>query len=262
MRKVAEKTQILDFIGKKFGRTLDKQTENAERVMKSVTGGSNTLMKSRMADLDRLYGTNFAARAEATGVASTFGGATPQVFSAPNTGRSLLGMAAGSAVGGVVSELSGKDWKAGAATGALLSSPRGGALLLGASDKITGFIGKMAERPEVLAQIAGIKGAGTPMKNAAGKVIRMNIPGDVREVARQMYSAFKNDGPISMGSVARLVADTPYFFPIVHFFEVASRSRSDAESRANLQRAFPPQGQGTPNVAMPQSAPPGAQPTR
>ena len=211
MSKTAEKVGTLKFIRGQLGSTQEMQERNAQSFISNLFGKNKDVVRSRMADLDRQFGTNFIELSENAHLAGQLGpGGKPALFSNLGTGKAALGTVTGLATGG----------STGAAAGALFSSPRAGAALLGASDKITGFVRRMVANPDALARIK-TSGA-TPIQ--------------IRRIARDIENAFVKDGPISAGGVTRLVADTPYFVGLVDAFEKQERAAKNKTAESALSK--------------------------
>jgi len=207
MGKAAQKVEILKFIGRRLGNSEEVQRQRAEGFVSNLFGKNKSAMQQRMADLDSKFGTNFTDLAENASLAEKLGpSGAPELISASQTGRSLLGSAVGFVAGSV---LPGVGPQAGAAAGAIASSPRVGSVILGASDKISGFIQKLNSNPVILEQMASGRGA--------------KMPADVVQLSKELYKTLKKDGPISMGSSMRLIADTPFFVGLVHYADVIDR---------------------------------------
>jgi len=252
MRKASQKARLGEFMLKKLGNDPE---EVGSRLIGNIFGKRNEIALARMKRLDELYGTNFAKDAEAAYFARQLGGSgaprsTPGWLPTQSTGRSALGVVTGGYVAdrmtGFGDALPPELKTAGQVLGgaiALASSPRVGRKIIGASDSMTKFATALFSQPQTLARLAGVPVKGAP-KGASQNV---RVPEDVRRIAREVYDTFKKEGPLSAASTLRLVADTPYFLPLVHYHEVASR-RSDAKD-------------GAESLAK-QTAPGGAQPTR
>lgn len=248
MGKAAKKAALGQYILKKIGNDAE---EGGARLMRNLFGKSNEVALSRLKKLDSLYGTNMAEKAEAAYHARQLGGAgaptaTPGWLPTQSTGRAALGAVAGGYVADRANQLEGVNpmlKTVGGVLGggiALASSPRMARKILGSSDKITGFVTALFQQPNALAQMAGV-----PVKGAKAGPVK--VPEDVRRIAREVYDTFKKDGPLSAASTVRLIADTPYFMPFVHYHEVASRKSQGREAAERIAK---------------QPAPGGAQPTR
>ena len=218
MEKAAEKRQILGYIKNRLGKGDEAQARNAEGFIKNLFGPNKTLTLSRMQALDQEFGTNFVEMAKNTRFAAQLGpNGTPEILSAHKTGKSLLGLATGGALGGTP----------GAAIGAVASSPRAAAGVLGASDSITGFVRRMVANPKALERLAN-GGVSTPL--------------EIRRVAQEISRAMIKDGPISAGSVTRIVADSPYFIGLVHGFEISERRDKKNMGQSALNKFGEQQG--------------------
>lgn len=209
MEKAADKRGVLEFIGKQLGGTPEIQEMKSEGFIKNLFGPNKEVVRARMSDLDRQFGTNFLELAENASLAKQLGkNGKPSWFSNLGTGKAALGTVTGLATGGT----------AGAAAGAVFSSPRAGAMLLGASDKITGFVRRMVANPDALSRLG--KSGATPI--------------EIRRLAREVENALTKDGPISAGSMTRVIADTPYFIGLVHAFEKADRESQQRTGESAL----------------------------
>lgn len=223
MSKGAAKVGMLKYIGKRLGSTEDMQRQRAEGFVSNLFGRNKTVMQ-RMQDLDAKFGTNFAELAETAALAKQAGpGGVPELLSASPNGRSLYGSAVGGIVGSV---LPGVGTSVGAATGAIASSPRVGSIVLGASDKISGFIKRLNDNPAILERMAG-----------SGKGPGVRMPAEVIQLSKDLYKTLKKDGPISMGSSMRLVADSPFFIGLVHYADVIDRQTTSRKGVQAVQNA-------------------------
>lgn len=229
MDKVSEKVGLLKYVGKQLGRTVEAQEKNSERFISTMFGKNKTLLRQRMGELDQKFGTNFLELAEHANAAKQVGkGGVPGILPASPTGKSLLGTGLSSSIGGGVGALVAGPAGAvaggaiGGAIGTAASSPRAGAAIIGMSDSISGFVNRMVANPEAVARLAGRM---TAKGNYAGAA-RLNVPIEIRALSDQIYKAFQKDGPISAASSTRLIADTPYFLGLVHYFDVAERQQT------------------------------------
>jgi hypothetical protein len=217
MQKAADKRGTLKFITKQLGTHPEVQQIRSEGFIRRVFGGNKDLVQQRMAELDSQFGTNFMELARNANYAKQInanGSGAPANFSNLSTGKALAGVVTGGAVGGAP----------GALVGQAASSPRAGAAIIGASDAITGFVKRMTANPDVLERLAGriAPKAGTSAQ-AAKQMAQLRVPLEIRRLANDVLNTFQKDGPISAGSLTRVIADTPYFFPLVHYYEVAER---------------------------------------
>lgn len=213
MEKAAEKVGLLKYFSRKLGRTEEMMRDRAKDFITGVSGNRAEVTLERMKSLDARFGTNFAERAQLAGYARDIGNeGVPGLFTNIKTGKALtaplIGLAKDTATG------SPGIFTLAATVG---SSPRAGAAMIGASDKISGFLRALLAKPEVLQRIAN---------NAQAQ--------EVRFIAKNIFDVWKKDGPASASGVARLVADTPYFYGLVHAFDIAER----AEQRKNLGTAL------------------------
>lgn len=238
MGKAAEKQGILKFLRGQMGipkRGVPDPAVVEGKAQSFVTrlfGKSNEVRLARMRDLDAKFGTNFVENAQNARYAAELGPkGKPSTFSNLSTGKAVMGSVTGGAVGGPV----------GAVAGAVASSPRAGAAIIGASDKITGFIRRMVANPEALARLG--KSGATPLA--------------VRRIADEISKTIVKDGPISAAGVTRLVADTPFFVGLVHAFDLAERSQETGTAKRAVVRM---QGADASQIATPQTVPSGGQP--
>ena len=237
MGLASKKRSVLRFLGKSMGRTDEKIQENSERFIKQVVGPNKELAMKKLAQLDNLYGTNFAKNAEHAGIARKLdisSGGTEGLLP-KSSGRSRFGQGLGSTIGagigGAIGSAAGAP-VAGAAIGAgvggaagtAFTGPRGARVLLGTSDSITGFARAVMNNQQALSGIA---------RTAKQK--------EVREAAKILSNELQKNGPVSMTGVMRMMADTPIFVGLVTSFEFADRARRTKESQTRervLQRSF------------------------
>lgn len=211
MEKTAQKVGTLKFIRKQLGSSADMQQRNSQSFISNLFGKNKEVIRSRMAQLDSEFGTNFMELAQNANLAQQLGkGGKPSALSNLGTGKAALGTVTGAVTGGTP----------GAIVGALASSPRAGAAIIGASDKITGFVRRMFANPDALSRL---KSSGA-------------TPIQVRRIARDIENAFVKDGPISASGVTRLVADTPYFIGLVHAFELEERKQKNQTAASALDK--------------------------
>lgn len=231
MAKASEKRSVLKFLMKRLGTNPETMEGRAEGFVRNLFGANKTAVEGAMARLDEKFGTNFLEQARAAKNARALWPQLPTnakpgnlpLVSSHATGKAVAGVVTGGAVGGVP----------GAIAGAALGSPRAGAMLLGASDNISGFVRKMVANPEALKRIAG---------NASNAL-------EIRRVAQELGNTLVKDGPISAGSLTRVVADTPFFIGLVHAFDVAERSQEASTGRSALSKMQ--SAQENQNIATP-----------
>lgn len=233
MEKAAERTKFAKFLQKKIGKDVEA---GGERLVRGLFGSRSDIAAKRMEQLDKIYGSNMLEQSKdaffARQIGSTRGGTaanTPTNRLGWNprhtTGKAVLGAIAGDAVAEQTTGISASDYiprplrkpiqVAGAVAGTALmaaSSPRVARALLGASDKVTDAATKVLAEPNVLLRMASQPGT----------------PTTVKQIAAQLGSVLKKDGPVSAAGAMRVIADTPYFFPFLHYHEIASR-RADRE---------------------------------
>jgi hypothetical protein len=227
MEKAADKRQILQFVQRQMGRDPIVMEKNSERFVSQLFGKNKEIVRSRLQQLDQQFGTNFYERSQQASFARQLGpNGEPSPLPNQFTGASGKGTQLGGAIGSAVGYLSGGLLGAGAGAslgagaGAVASSPRAGALLIGGSDKISGFLRRMVANPDALKRIGLDRGT----------------PFEVRRMAQEISNTLIKDGPVSAGGVTRLVADTPYFVGLVHHFEVAERKQKQEKLGIALQK--------------------------
>lgn len=222
MEKAAEKTKLLKYISGQLGKTEDARLQNSTRFIKRVFGANESLLKQRMAQLDQEFGTSFLDQASAARIARDLGpGGKPRLLPTQTTGRAGLAAAIGTAA---ATHLTGVPVVGPVIAGTALatSSPRIGAALIGSSDKVSGFVRRMTANPEALQRLAGIlekRGANE------GKILSVRAPVEIRALANEIYRSFSKDGPLSASGTVRMIADTPYFLPLVHYFDKVEKQQ-------------------------------------
>ncbi len=235
MAKAAEKRDVVGFLMDRMGKSDVSREMRAKGFYKSIFGTNNTAIELRLRDLDQKFGTTFWDEAKQSFFSRQLGDkGAPALLPQQQTGKSLLGIVLGGVTKGPV----------GAVTGGLASSPRVGAAAIGVSDTVSGFVRQMLAKPEVLARLAGRAEAGG---NSAA-VAQLRVPEEVRKIAQSLSSTLTKDGPISAASTTRLIADTPYFVGLVHYFDVADRQAQKKGTVNAIQRnAY----ENNPNIAAP-----------
>jgi len=244
MDRAAQKTSLVVRLQKQLGRNTDNWQAKAETLLDQMFGKNKALAKDIMSQIDDAYGTDFVARSQLvkwgeqlggnqgkpalmpvqqTGAASKAGWAGAKIGSTIGT---VLGTAAGGASGAVKGAVIGGGIGGGIAQ--VIASPRVAVQVLGSSGKISGFLNAVIDAPEALAAVAG--------RSPIGKNI--NVPTPIRDVAKEIYGTLLKDGPVSAGSTMRLVADTPYFFGLVHYFDKAQRAAEAATSGKIMAREY------------------------
>jgi hypothetical protein len=174
MEKGAKTVDVLRFIRKELGGSVDAMLKNAEKQSDKWFGKNTTFKQERLKELDTAQGTSFvenfqnAQHAENLGI--TKPGDTPAWTSRSTTGRSTLGTklgaSAGSAMGGIIGHVSGAGapgvalgttvgGAAGAFAGSVASSPKLGSLVVGTSDRITQLMRNVVKDPRALQLVAG-----------------------------------------------------------------------------------------------------------
>ena len=240
MEKAAEKREVLEFIANELGTHPKKMNRNAEAFINNLFGANKTLVQAKMRELDQKFQTNFTELAENIKHARQLGPeGKPQVLATQRTGATLLGQNVGAALGGTLGAVSGFALGSlagggagvigggaagrfiGEGVGALASSPQVGMRIIGASDKISKVREVLAESPFLLDRIRADKAT----------------PRVVKEAATQIANTLKKDGPISMGSTLRILADTPFFIGLVHAIDVA-QSKVSRELPAKAIEAY------------------------
>lgn len=232
MQKAAERARLGSFLQKKIGKDVEA---GGEKLVRGIFGARNEVALKRMTRLDEIYGSNMVELSRDAFMARQIGqtqrGATPQTASnrlgwgpQHTTGKAALGVLAGGFAAerfGGVSEylpapLQGPVKVAGAVLGtglAMASSPRVARAMLGASDKMTSAATKILSEPNVLLRMASQPGT----------------PTTVKQIATQISSVLRKDGPVSAAGALRVVADTPFFFPFLHYHDLAAK-RSEREA--------------------------------
>lgn len=240
MKKGSEKREILKFFGKSLGTNPDTMLVRSEAFVDRIFGKNKSVAQSRMQQLDSMFGTNFYERSQLAAQAKQLGNqGKPALFSNLTTGKSGLGTSTGATLGGALGGLvlgpagvvPGAAF--GGAIGNIASSPRAGAALIGATDRIAGITRKLFADPAAINRIA--KGGGYPI--------------EVRRIAQEIEKGLRLDGPIGASGVVRLAADTPYFLGLAHAFEIESRKRNENVAGRALERIAPrpsPQDIATP----------------
>lgn len=214
MKKAATKASFAEKLVKRMG----KDEETGARFIQNLFGKNNEVAKLRLQKLDEMYGTNFYERAKDAYFARQIGGpnspgAKLSMLPMQTTGRSMLGAAAGGAgylASDMIGEFApdmGRAGKVLSAAAVAASSPRAARAMLGASDNITGLVRQVFANPSALERMATGRG----------------VSKDVQMIAKEVVGTLKKDGPISAASTLRAVADTPFFLPFVHYYEIQSR---------------------------------------
>lgn len=196
MEKAAEKRQILSRIEGFLGNTAKKRQENSTQFFRGLFGPNKDVQQQALANLDSKFGTNFLEVARAAHEAAKI---------SPSGSIPLLGKTHGGLGSAVV------------------NSPRAATALIGASDKVSGFISKMTANPEVLARVAGITEKGARNAAESKALANIRVPLQVRAIAKDLYNTLKRDGSASAGGATRIVADSPYFVGLVHYYDVMER---------------------------------------
>lgn len=244
MGRAAQKRKVLSYVGTKLGKNVETQSERSEAFIINLFGKNKSFMQSRVAQLDSLYGTDFLGRSRMAAMARQAGpdGAL-SLLPQQTTGRSLLGTVTGAGLGSVMGPAGAA---AGATMGALASSPRLAARIVGTSDAISGFVRRLVANPQALERVAGrlekaAAGKGRRTAPAADKAAKqlavVRVPQEIRALAREVQTALTKDGPLSAASTVRVIADTPYFVGLVHFFEIQDREERLAEARRAIEGA-------------------------
>lgn len=238
MEKLAAKRDVVGFLMDRMGSSDATREVRAKSFYRNIFGVNNEAIEARMLDLDKRFGTTFWDEAKQSFFSRQLGEkGKPQLLPQQQTGKSLLGVVLGAAVKGPV----------GAVTGGLASSPRVGAAAIGASDTITGFVRQMVAKPEVLARLAG---QASRSGNAAA-LAQMRVPEEIRKIAQGLSSTLTKDGPVSAASTTRLIADTPYFVGLVHYFDVADRAMQAKGTAQAMRNQYQQPRQGAPEIATP-----------
>lgn len=216
MNSVADKRRVVSWVKSRLGKNPENWEKTGRQFLDRMFGKNETMALRKMEQLDKTFGTNFVENAKLSNYASQLGvdktgGA--DLLSRFMTGRSTLGTGLGTALGGAAGVMGagavGPAAAVGAAIGAAASGPAGGRAILGASDKISNFVRIAAQNERLLMKI------GTSRRH----------PLEVREIAKQLFSEHKKNGPLSMGTMVRMFADTPYFIGLVS----AMKDEQDSE---------------------------------
>lgn len=246
MRQAASKRGILEFLMRRLGRDEGTMATRAEGFLNNLFGKNKTFIQQRMEALDAKFGTNFSELAENAKVAAQLGpGGQPQWLPTQKTGATMLGQSLGAAVGGVAGGAAGFLMghglaaagqaavgaggagfalsKVGQAAGAVISSPKTGAFLIGNADRITGFVKALTSDPATLGELA--------------KTNRFGV--EVRRMAVELSDTLDKHGPISTGSLTRVLADTPFFFGLVHGFDRIKEEQSERKTESVLKKYGP-----------------------
>jgi hypothetical protein len=267
MRKAASKLDTIDFIRDELGKNPSKWPEKGQRLMTTIFGKNEKLLQERMAQLDSDHGTSFLETARQMKYANQLGQGSPGWTSGSATGRSMYSSALGLGVGSLASFATGDSKYAGLglSIGAIASSPKVASALLGASDNMTGFWRAMVSKPEVLQRLAGImetraarvgvqkstgaigglldsvaEGIGgkewTTPAQSSKELAKIRVPLQIKTLAGQVYNSLVKDGPISAGSTVRVIADTPYFLGLVHYWDLYQKRMQAAATAVGLQK--------------------------
>lgn len=240
MEKAAEKMQTLKIVTDKFGRDTRYYPEKIKAYVNQMFGKNGEVQRTRMQSLDEAWGTNFTENFEKSVNADKMAAMGPGIINEVPTGAYTKGrnlgagmgatmsgaaaglvakatglplaesVAAGSAVGGAI----------GGAIGSAVSSPKGAAMLIGVSDKVSGVLAGIANNPQILARVQN--GRGTPP--------------EIRRMAKSLQTTLEKDGPISMGSVMRVMADTPLFMGLVNYMDLNTTAKEKQALQAGLQQ--------------------------
>ncbi len=252
MTKAAGRVELLKWVSRQLGRDETTMRQNAQAFIDRIFSKNKEFRAARLAEMDAKFGTNFLERARLAQMAEDVGAkGTPAFFSRHSTGRSLLGMAVGGAIGGAADLVVGGDGKIGAALGGVASSPKAGAMLIGVSDSMTQFARRMIANPEAIARLAGQLHSKLP-KNVSGELLRrggsrqeqaaydavakkltsLKVPVEIERLAQEIEKTLTKDGPKSAMGTIRIIADTPYFAGLVHYYDLIERrqGRKDTES--------------------------------
>lgn len=223
MENAAGKRDVIGFLMDRMGKSDVSREMRSKAFYKSIFGTNNQAIELRLRDLDQKFGTTFWDEAKQSFFARQLGDrGAPQLLPQQQTGKSMLGVVLGALTKGPV----------GALTGGLASSPRVGAAAIGVSDTITGFVRQMLAKPEVLERLSGRLQKGG---NGAA-VTQLRVPEEVRKIAQNLSNTLTKDGPMSAASTTRLIADTPYFVGLVHYFDVADKQMHGKETTNAIQR--------------------------
>jgi hypothetical protein len=241
MRQAAKEAKLVNSMLEMLGKKPEVRQQKAEAFFDRALGKNRTIQLKRMEQLDAELGTSFVKEATAYQYAKELGGksgpqAKPSFFNTTPTGRSAYGIGIGAALGAANEVMTrgndeAFDAKTGAAAGAILTSPRVAAGVLGASGQISGFVRRMLANPEALNRLAS--GA---VKTKSATVERLLVPIEVQRVAQAIQKTLTEDGPKSAASLTRNVADTPYFLGLAHFFDIADKAMQSKQTRQAMER--------------------------
>lgn len=261
MGKAAEKHKIAKYLRAQMGfskrggvEDIEVITRKAERFVETMFGKNRQIQLQRMAQFDEKWGTNFVEKAEMAHYARELaprGAPSEEVTGVPlwtsrhETGKASTGAIKGLfnlGVGASIGKMVG-DPALGAAVGATVavgnaaaSSPRIGAAIIGASDRISGFVDYMLSNPKAL------------------EAVTKSGPPPVRAAAQEILNTLRRDGPISAAGVTRLVADSPFFLGLVHQFDLADKKRTGSARSGFISKK---QSQSDTEIATPQTGPNG-----
>lgn len=229
MRHAAREARIVKSVAEMLGKSPEARAAKAESFIERVFGKNRAWQRQRLAQLDAISGAppenGILAQAENFWHAKQLGGpagpqGSPSWFNTTPTGRSVLGLGLGAAAGAANQVMGGDpsfNYQTGGLAGAVASSPRVGAMVLGASGAITGFLQKMFVNPAALNAVASGKNGVAP---------------EIQKIAKEVQSTMAKDGPKSAASLVRHIADTPFYAGLVHYFDLAER-------RTKLKEAGP-----------------------
>lgn len=226
MAKASKKAGLGRFIVKRLGETPEKAQEKGAAFIRQLYGTNKEYAALQLKRLDNELGTNFSEKAKDAFFARQLGNSTRSrqpgagvgLLPAQETGKAVLGAAglgslavAGNyAADSLPEPFQAPARLAGLAVGgamAAASSPAIARNLIGSSDRMTAAVQKMFANPTLFEKLATAKG----------------VPKDVRFIAKDISKTLDRDGILSASSTMRLVADTPYFLPLVHHWDALRR---------------------------------------
>lgn len=238
MAKAAEKRQALKLVTDKLGKDYRYWPKAVENYMNQMFGRSGTAQSEAMKAIDKTFGTDFFAKAEMAHYADKLGPLGPSPVNEVRTGAYTKGTSVGATVGGTLGGALGgilgagvgdpmTGAKVGGAIGATVgggvgfaaSSPKVGAMIIGTSDKISGVINAINKYPDVLIRLQS-----------------SNAPKEVKKMATILDRTLKADGPVSMGSAMRVMADFPLFVGLVHHMHKSLTAEERAALQAGLEK--------------------------
>lgn len=229
MAKASKKAGLGRFLVKRLGETPEKAQQQGAVFMQQLFGRNKEYAKLQLKRLDDELGTNFSEKAQDAYFGRQLGASTRKgapgadvgLMPAQTTGKSalgLIGLGGLATAGNYAADALPEPFQApvrvlGALAGGAMaasSSPMVARNLIGSSDRMTMAVQKMFANPTLFEKLATAKG----------------VPKDVRFIAKDISKTLNRDGILSASSTMRLVADTPYFLPLVHHWDVLRRKEA------------------------------------